>query len=449
MQVMTTTTSTSTISRKDYIFSVSIIGLFFFIFGFVTWLNGILIPFLRTACELNDFQAYFVTFAFYVSYFIMALPSSAVLKKTGFKNGMSLGLWIMAVGALIFVPAAMTRTFGLFLLGLFVEGTGLALLQTASNPYITIIGPPESAAKRISMMGIANKFAGAIAPIILASIILKDSHILSEKLAQAADAATRAVLLDELAGRVIMPYIVMSAILVLLGLLLRFAHLPEIDTDAEDVSSGESNAKKTSIWQFPHLLLGVVALFFYVGVEVIAGDSIIRYGQSIGIAMESAKYFTSLTLLSMIIGYLMGIIFIPKYLSQVTALRICTILGVIFSLGAILTPSHIVFSMSFIDIMTFKSIQLVLPVTVLFVALLGLANALVWPAMWPLALSGLGRFTKTASAMLVMAIAGGALIPLLYGKLAVSFSTQSAYWICVPAYLIIMYYAFIGHKAGK
>jgi glucose/galactose transporter len=446
---MTTSTSTNTISRKDYIFSISIIGLFFFIFGFVTWLNGILIPFLRTACELNDFEAYFVTFAFYVSYFVMALPSSAVLKKTGFKNGMSLGLWIMAAGALIFIPAAMTRTFGLFLLGLFVEGTGLALLQTASNPYITIIGPPESAAKRISMMGIANKFAGAIAPIILASIILKDSKVLQEKLAQAADAATRTGLLDELAGRVIMPYVVMSAILVLLGLLLRFAHLPEVDTDAEDVTSGESNARKTSIWQFPHLLLGVVALFFYVGVEVIAGDSIIRYGQSIGIAMESAKYFTSLTLLSMIIGYLLGIAFIPRQLSQVTALKICTILGVIFSLGAILTPSHIVFTMKFIDIMTFKSIQLVLPVTVLFVALLGLANALVWPAMWPLALNGLGRFTKTGSAMLVMAIAGGALIPLSYGKLAVVFSTQSAYWICVPAYLIIMYYAFIGHKAGK
>jgi MFS transporter, FHS family, L-fucose permease len=446
---MTSSTPSNAISRKDYIFSVSIIGLFFFIFGFVTWLNGILIPFLRTACELNDFQAYFVTFAFYVSYFVMALPSSAVLKKTGFKNGMSLGLWIMAVGALIFIPAAMTRTFGLFLLGLFVEGTGLALLQTASNPYITIIGPPESAAKRISMMGIANKFAGAIAPIILASIILKDSKELAEKLAQAVDASTRTSLLDELAGRVIMPYIVMSIILVLLGLLLRFAHLPEVDTDAEDVSSGESNAKKTSIWQFPHLLLGVVALFFYVGVEVIAGDTIIRYGQSIGIAMESAKYFTSLTLLSMIIGYLLGIIFIPKYLNQVTALRICTILGVLFSLGAILTPSHLVFSMSFIDIMTFKSIQLVLPVTVLFVALLGLANALVWPAMWPLALNGLGRFTKTASAMLIMAIAGGALIPLLYGRLAVAFSTQLAYWICVPSYLIIMYYAFIGHRAGK
>ena len=441
--------ASSTISRKDYIFSVAIIGLFFFIFGFVTWLNGILIPFLRTACELNDFQAYFVTFAFYVSYFVMALPSSFVLKKTGFKNGMTVGLWIMAVGCLIFIPAAMTRTFWLFLTGLFVEGTGLALLQTASNPYITIIGPPESAAKRISIMGIANKFAGAIAPIILASIILKDAHILEEKLATAVDAASRALLLDDLARRVIMPYIVMSVILVLLGLLLRYAHLPEVDTDAEDVSVGEANINKTSIWHFPHLLLGVVALFFYVGVEVIAGDTIIRYGQSIGVAMESAKYYTSLTLLGMIFGYLIGIIFIPKYFSQTTALKFCTILGVVFSLGAILTPVNMVFTIPFVDLVTFQPITLVLPLTVLFVALLGFANALVWPAMWPLALNGLGRFTKTGSAMLVMAISGGAIIPLLYGKIADDFSTQTAYWVCVPGYLVIMFYAFIGHKVGK
>jgi MFS transporter, FHS family, L-fucose permease len=446
---MTTSNTSDNISRKDYIFSITIIGLFFFIFGFVTWLNGILIPFLRTACELNDFEAYFVTFAFYVSYLVMALPSSWVLKKTGFKNGMSVGLWVMAAGAVIFIPAAMARTFSLFLIGLFVEGTGMALLQTAVNPYITIIGPPESAAKRISIMGIANKFAGAIAPIILASIILKDSKVLEAKLAQASDEATRLGLLDELAGRVIMPYIVMTIILVLLGLLLKYAHLPEVDTDAEDEVSGESNAKKTSIWQFPHLLLGVFALFFYVGVEVIAGDTIIRYGQSIGIAMESAKYYTSITLLSMIFGYLMGIIFIPRYLNQVTALKISTIIGVVFSLGAILAPAHLVFTIPFIDIMTLKSIELVLPVTVLFVALLGLANALVWPAMWPLAIAGLGRFTKTGSAMLIMAIAGGALLPLLYGKLAVNFSTQSAYWMCVPCYLVIMYYAFIGHKAGR
>jgi MFS transporter, FHS family, L-fucose permease len=439
----------SAISRKDYVFSISVIGLFFFIFGFVTWLNGILIPFLKTACELTNFQAYFVTFAFYVSYFVMALPSSAVLKKTGFKNGMSVGLWIMAVGCLIFIPAAMTRTFGLFLTGLFVEGTGLALLQTASNPYITIIGPRETAAKRISIMGIANKFAGAIAPVILAGIILKDSASLATKLAETTDSAVKTGILDELAGRVIMPYIVMAVALVLLGFLLRFAHLPEIDTDAADPDEGESHSAKTSIWQFPHLVLGVIALFFYVGVEVIAGDSIIRYGQSIGIPMDSAKYYTSLTLVSMILGYLLGIICIPKYIKQGNALKICTVLGVIFALGAILIPANLSFTMPFLDFVTFKPLHLVLPVTVLFVALLGFANSLVWPAMWPLAISGLGKFTKTGSAMLIMAIAGGAVIPLAYGKLADVFSTQHAYWICVPCYLIVMYYAFIGHKAGK
>lgn len=446
---MTNGTTSTSISRKDYIFSITVIGLFFFIFGFVTWLNGILIPFLKTVCELNDFQAYFVTTAFYISYFVMALPSSAVLKKTGFKNGMTIGLWVMAIGSLIFIPAAMTRTFGLFLTGLFVEGTGLALLQTASNPYITIIGPRESAAKRISIMGIANKFAGAIAPVILASIILKDSKLLQDSLSQAADAAARSTILNEMANRVIMPYIVMAAILVVLGLIIRFAHLPDVDTDSEDTVTGESNINKTSIWQFPHLLLGVMALFFYVGVEVIAGDTIIRYGQSLGIAMDSAKYYTSLTMLGMILGYFMGIIFIPKYLTQSTALKICTILGVIFSLGAVLVPARIVFTMPFVDLTTFKPLELVLPVTVLFVALLGFANALVWPAMWPLAITGLGRFTKTGSAMLIMAIVGGALIPLLYGKLALNFSTQTAYWICLPCYLVIMYYAFIGHKAGK
>ncbi len=446
---MATNNTTNGISRKDYIFSITVIGLFFFIFGFVTWLNGVLIPFLRTACELNDFQAYFVTFAFYISYFVMALPSSAVLKKTGFKNGMALGLWVMAIGTIIFIPAALTRTFGLFLTGLFVEGAGLALLQTASNPYVTIIGPRESAAKRISIMGIANKFAGVIAPIILASIIMKDSHILEERLAQAIDAASRSLILDEMARTVIMPYIVMTMILILLGLVLRYVHLPEVDTDAEDEAVGVANLKKTNIWQFPHLILGVIALFFYVGVEVIAGDTIIRYGQTLGISMDSAKYYTSLTMLAMIVGYLLGIALIPKYLKQGNALKICTILGVIFSLAAIFTPADKVFTMPFIDLVTFKPLQLVLPVTVLFVALMGLANSLVWPAMWPLALDGLGKFTKTASAMLIMAIAGGAILPLVYGKLAMAFSTQSAYWICVPSYLIIMYYAFIGHKVGK
>ncbi len=443
---MTTGSTPAAISRKDYLMGMTIIAIFFFIFGFVTWLNGILIPFLRTACELSDFQAYFVVTSFYISYLLMSLPASAVLRKTGFRNGMSLGLWIMAAGALIFIPAAMSRSYAVFLLALFVQGTGLALLQTASNPYVTILGPIESAAKRISIMGIANKFAGAIAPIILGAHLMKDSHLLDQQLAAATDALARAAVLDELAMRVINPYLIMAGVLVALGLLLRFAHLPEVDTDAEEPAVGDANLHKTSIWQFPHLIVGAIALFFYVGVEVIAGDTIIRYGQSLAIDMSSSKYFTSLTMVGMIIGYTCGIIFIPRVLSQVNALRISAILGILFTLGAVLTPAGQHLIMPFRDLVTFKAVTLTIPVTVLFVALMGLANALIWPAMWPLALNGLGRFTKTGSALLVMGIVGGAIIPLIYGKLADVVNTQAAYWVCLPSYIVLLYYALHGYR---
>lgn len=443
---MTADQPTGAISRKSYIFSLSIIGIFYFIFGFVTWLNSFLIPFLKTACELTNFQAFFVTFAFYFSYLIMALPSSLVLKKTGFKAGMSVGLWVMAAGALVFIPAAISRNFIIFLLGLFVQGTGMALLQTAVNPYVTIIGPRESAAQRISIMGIANKIAGAIAPVLLASFLMKDSKALDNSLANAADAAARSVILNELAARVIAPYIIIAVVFVALGFLLKFAHLPEVDTDAEDEATSAVSANKKNIFQYPHLVVGVIALFFYVGVEVIAGDSIIRYGLSLGIPMASAKYFTSLTMLGMVIGYVMGIIFIPKFISQVKALRICATLGIIFSLAAIFTPAANMITMPFRDLVTFQSVTLTIPVTVVFIALLGIANSLMWPSIFPLALEGLGRFTKTGSALLIMAIVGGAVIPLTYGYLSDIFTTQTAYWICVPSYLVILYYSIQGYR---
>ncbi len=410
-------------SKKTYIISISIIGLLFFIFGFVTWLNGILIPYLQIACELTNFQALFVAFAFYISYTVMALPSSWILKKTGFKNGMMVGLLVMAVGTIIFVPAAQTRIYGIFLIGLFIMGTGLAILQTASNPYITIIGPRESAAKRISIMGIANKVAGALAPLILAYFILSDGDAFVENL-KTLDETAKVLALDELAARVIMPYVVMTVVLVLLGVMMRFAPLPEIEEE-EDESTSDESTSKTNIFQFPRLILGVLALFVYVGAEVIAGDTIIRYGISLGIPIDTAKVFTSLTLASMIVGYILGIILIPRYLSQQKALTISAVLGVVFSIAAIYSPPMI---------------------SVTFVALLGLANALVWPAIWPLALHGLGRFIKTGSALLIMAIAGGAILPLVWGKLADDFSSQAAYWVMIPLYLFIYYYAVKGHK---
>jgi FHS family L-fucose permease-like MFS transporter len=413
--------------RKAGLSPIAIIGSLFFVFGFVTWLNSVLIPYLKIACELNNFESYLVAFAFYIAYLVMAIPSAKVLKVTGFKKGMATGLAVMAVGALIFIPAAMSRTYVLFLLGLFVQGTGLAVLQTASNPYITIIGPRESAAKRISIMGICNKVAGAIAPIVLGAITLKNADSLVSRL-QTMNPAQKALELDALASRVILPYILIIAVLLLLAFFTYKSGLPEIDTDKEDETVAAANTRKTSIFQFPHLLLGVVTLFLYVGAEVMAGDTIISYGASQGIALSTAKFFTTCTLVAMIIGYVIGIICIPKYFTQDNALKVSAILGLVFSIAAIFSHGYI---------------------SVLFIALLGLANSLMWPAIWPLAIADLGRFTKVGSSLLIMAIAGGALIPLLYGRLADVFNPQQAYWILVPCYLFIAYYAIKGHKIRR
>lgn len=406
---------------------ILIIGALFFVFGFVTWLNSVLIPYLKIACELTNFESYLVAFAFYIAYIVMALPSAWVLKKTGFKKGMAVGLVIMAVGALVFIPAALTRTYALFLLGLFIQGTGLTVLQSASNPYITILGPPESAAKRISIMGICNKVAGAIAPILLGAVTLKDADGVTARIAKM-DFAEKALELNELAHKVIFPYVAIVAVLVVLSVLVYYSNLPEIDTDIEDEDVALANSDKTSIVQFPHLLLGVLTLFLYVGVEVMAGDTVISYGSSQGIALSTAKFFTTYTLISMIVGYIVGILCIPKYFTQQTALKVSAILGIILAVAAILTEGYI---------------------SVLFISLLGLANSLMWPAIWPLAISGLGRFTKTGASLLIMGIAGGAVIPLLYGYLADAVNPQHAYWIMVPCYVFIWYYAVLGHKAGK
>lgn len=411
-------------NKRSYFISIFTIGILFFIFGFVTWLNGTLIPFLKISCELNDLQAYLVTTAFYISYFIMAPPSSYVLKKTGFKNGMAVGLFIMAAGSLVFIPAAMTRTFGLFLTGLFIQGSGLALLQTASNPYITIIGPRESAAKRIAMMGIANKVAGTISPIILGAIILSGANQLMDQV-QLVSGSEKEVMLDALANKVIFPYVIMAIVLSLLAFMIRYAHLPEIDPELEDDEVASTKHEKDAWYKYPHLLLGFIAIFVYVGVEVMAGDTIALYGKSLGISLDKSRYFTSLTLSSMVIGYIIGILTIPRIIKQDKALAVSAVLAILFTIGALTTSGF---------------------TSVLFIAILGLANAMMWPCIWPLSIADLGKFTKSGSALLVMGIAGGALIPLLYGYLVEIIGHREAYIIMIPFYLYILFFAVKGHK---
>jgi FHS family L-fucose permease-like MFS transporter len=409
---------------KDISSPIIIIGVLFFVFGFITWLSAVLVPYLKIACELNNFQSYLVAFSFYIAYFFMSVPSGWFLEYTGYKKGMTIGLVIMALGSLVFVPAALTRTYGLFLTGLFVQGAGMALLQTASNPYVTIIGPIESAAKRISIMGICNGIAGVLAPAILGFITLKGADEIVLRLT-GMNGEQKNLELNALASRVIIPYILIMISLLLLAILLYYSNLPDINAEEENAIIDEGSLTKKSIFKFPHLLLGVLAIFLYTGVEVIAGNTIISYGVFLNIPIATAKFFSSFTIFGMLVGYVIGIVTIPKYLQQKNALIISSILGVLFLLMALITNGF---------------------TSVMFIAMLGLANSLMWPSIWPLAISGLGRFTKVGSSMMVMAISGAAVIPLLYGHIADVFNAKMAYWIVIPVYLYILFYATIGHK---
>lgn len=429
-------------SKNNNFIPIAIIAGLFAVFGFVTWINGALIPYMGTINQLTDAQAYLVASASYISFVVMALPASSIINKVGYRKGMSIGLMVIAVGAVLFIPVAVARIYWASLICIFIQGAGMTICQTAANPYITILGPIESAAKRISIMGIANKSVGALGSLIFGALLLKGIDEVNEKLSVVSE-IEKNQMLDSMAENVIMPYIVMAIVLFIFGILIRKAPLPHVEAEPIEESK-DGGSSKTSIFQFPHLWLGVIALFLYVGAEVIAGDTIIKYGLSLGISGNDAKFFTTFTLMAMVGMYALGVVLIPKYISQSFALKVSAVLGIGFTFGIIFTTGF---------------------TSVLFVAALGLANALVWPAVWPLTLKGLGKFTKTASALLIMAISGGAILTPLYGKLvdwskadlisqgldeatALSQASTSSYWMLFPCYIFILYYAIAGHKVG-
>ena len=416
-------------NSKSTVVIMIIIGSLFFVFGFVTWVNSVLIPYFKLICELSVQQAMLVAFAFYISYFLMAFPSSFILKKTGYKNGMMLGLFVMAAGAMIFIPAANTRDYSIFLIGLFVEATGLTLLQTAANPYVTILGPIESAASRISIMGVCNKTAGAIAPLLLVGAIVQNPNEIDEVRKQllTVTMSEKQIILDELSARLVAPYIAIGTVLIGLGLVVRFTKLPDIDDEVDTVQEQGPYIKKSLI-DFPYLMLGALAIFCAVGVEVVVIDSIINYGQYTGLSFRDAKYFATYTLLIMIISYAIGVVTIPKIISQRNALIISAAFGIILTVFTMATKGTL---------------------SVWFIAFMGLGNALLWPSIWPLSIHGLGGLTSKGSALLVMGVVGGAIVPLLYGMLSDSFDPHSAYWILIPFYIYLLYFALSGYKVGR
>lgn len=410
--------------QKSTAYSMFVIGSLFFVFGFVTWLNNILIPYMRTSCELTtQVQGYLVTFAFYIAYFVMSIPSSFVLKKTGYSNGMALGLVVMAIGCMMFIPGAKMRSYPMFLLGLFLQGSGLSLLQTASNPYVTVIGPIESAARRMSIMGICNKVAGMIGILVLYNALFGGKEHLFESIKEMAPGPEKEAMLQQLSNGVIVPYLIMTAVLIALVLFIKTAHLPDIVEEEKTV-----DGHKTSIFSYPYMWLGVLAIFFYVGAEVIAIDTLIPYGDYYGIPTAVSHYFGVYALIALLVGYICGIIFVPKVISQRNALIIQLLLSVTLVIVALCTTGL---------------------VSIIAIICLSFAHAIMWPAIWPLAIRDLGDHTEFASALMVMAIVGGAVMPLIYGKIADAANNHVAYALLFVSYAYILFFATVGYKIEK
>ena len=422
------------LSTGKTVISVIIIALLFFIFGFTTWINAILIPYFKIACELNNAESLFVAFAFYIAYLVMAVPAAHLLERVGFKKGILIGFWIMSLGALIFIPAALSRMYGIFLLGLFSIGTGLAILQPAANTYITLIGSKERAAQRMSIMGVCNKTAGIIAPLLLASAILRPTDTELFKQLPFMNELTRNAVLDELIQRVIVPYSIMAVILFSLGLLVRYSVLPEIDTNNEDPTALGANSEKTSIIHFPHLILGAIAIFLHVGSQVVGINTIIGYAQSLNLPLLEAKVFPSYILGITMCGFLSGIVLIPRFVKHLNVLRICTTSAIVLTFTFFIVNGQVTFLGHTAD------------VSIWILVILGLSNSLMYSTIWPLALNGLGRYTKMGGSILIMGLSGSAIVPLIYGYFADRFNTHDAYWVLLPCYVFLVYYAFHGYR---
>ena len=429
------TTNVMDTPKSSSILPMAIVAVLFFILGFATWLNGSLMPYLSQILKLTPFQGSLILFSFYIAVTFTALPSAMLIKKVGYKNGMAMGMGLMMIAGLLFIPAAMSQVFPLFLLAQLVMGAGQTLLQTAVNPYVVRLGPEESAAVRISIMGILNKGAGVISPLVFTALILSNfTDTVGTELSQQQ--------VDDMANGLILPYLGMALFIGLLAFAVKKSPLPELITDDAEQTRGSSEISETL--SHPNLVFGAIAIFLYVAVEVIAGDTIGTFALSLGVANYSVM--TSYTMIFMVFGYILGILLIPKFITQQAALTLSAVLGIAITLCILLIDAQ---SFMFANALLIPLGGANLPDVLLLIAFLGLANAIVWPAVFPLALSGLGKLTSTGSALLLMGIAGGAFGPVLWGLLSGFTSLQTGYSVLLPCYLFILFYAVKGHKMKK
>lgn len=390
---------------NSYLIPLIYIGAMFFTVGFTLGINSYLIPLLQTALKISSGYSYLVLAANFSAFLAFSYPATLVIKKVGYKRTMALSFLCFSIAFLLFIPSAFMKSFSLFLIASFISGTANAILQSAINPYVTILGPIESAARRMSLMGCCNALAWSIAPIALTWMIgkpLQDVGLMDIK----------------------RPFALIAFFSIGMAIVMLKSPLQEIKaTGEENIEDCPYAANKTSIWQFPHLILGGITLFLYVGVETVADATTVDYANSLGLA--DPTHYSIYPSLGMVTGYIGGIVLIPKYLSQINALRICSVIAIIGSLFVIFLPAKI---------------------SIYCVYFISLGCSLMYPSIWPLALTDLGKFTKTGSAILVTSIVGGAVIPTLFGFLKDAYGNQHAYWICIPCFIAVLLYAFVGCK---
>lgn len=395
--------------KNNYLFPLAIIGLFFFSIGFALGINSYLMPVLKNAMHISGAASSLLLAATFIPFLLFGIPATHCIRLIGYKRTMALSFAIFAVAFALFILAAKQNSLTWFLIASFVSGAANAVLQASVNPYVTILGPLDSAARRISCMGISNKLAWPVTTLFITLVIGKGIG-------------------DTQLSDLYMPFTIIIAIFLLLGVIALLAPLPDVKAAGEDESDTTTTSNsyadgKTSILQFPHLLLGCLALFLYVGVETISLATATGYAQSLGLEGDNYGFIPSV---GMIVGYVCGVIFIPRYLSQAAAMRICAIIALVGSIAVAVVPNP-VFS-------------------VCCIFLMALGCSLMWPALWPLAMADLGKFTKAGSSLLTMAIAGGAVMPWLQGLVQDAFSYQTSYWVSVPCFLFILYYGLVGYK---
>lgn len=395
--------------KNNYLFPLAIIGLFFFSIGFALGINSYLMPVLKNAMHISGAASSLLLAATFIPFLLFGIPATHCIRLIGYKRTMALSFAIFAAAFALFILAAKQNSLTWFLIASFVSGAANAVLQASVNTYVTILGPLDSAARRISCMGISNKLAWPVTTLFITLVIGKGIG-------------------DTQLSDLYLPFTIIIAIFLLLGVIALLAPLPDVKAAGEDESDTTASSNsyadgKTSILQFPHLLLGCLALFLYVGVETISLATATGYAQSLGLEGDNYGFIPSV---GMIVGYVCGVIFIPRYLSQAAAMRICAIIALVGSIAVAVVPNP-VFS-------------------VCCIFLMALGCSLMWPALWPLAMADLGKFTKAGSSLLTMAIAGGAVMPWLQGLVQDAFSYQTSYWVSVPCFLFILYYGLAGYK---